>query len=243
MLTKNVVFLAAATFISGSALAETAKPSADAHAQHGHAAPSGDQMVQVRAILKNIVDDNDKFVRMHKQAYFEPFIKKQSPRATVVTCADSRVHSQALDATPDGDLFFVRNIGNQLATTEGSIEYGVEHLNTPVLLFIGHVSCGAIQAATGDYAMLSAPIKRELDTLKIKKGGDLLENVRLNVNNQVSDALRKFASRVDAKQLVVVGAVYDFADALHHGYGRLEITNINGETDPAKIKRTGLIKL
>ena len=228
------------TTILLSTSAFAAKPAADAH---GHGAPQGDQTANVRAILKNIVDDNDKFVRMHKQSYFEPFMKKQSPRATVVTCADSRVHSQALDATPDGDLFFVRNIGNQLPTNEGSIEYGVEHLNTPVLLFIGHVSCGAIQAATGDYSTLSAPIKRELDTLQVKKGADVLENVKLNVNNQVSAAMKKFAPRVDAKQLVVVGAVYDFSDALHHGYGKLTITNINGDTDPAKIKALGLVKL
>lgn len=126
---------------------------------------------------------------------------------------------------------------------EGSIECGGEHLNTPVLLFTGHVSCGALQTATGDYASLSAPIKRELNTIKIKKGGDLLENVRLNVNNQVADAVRRFASRVGAKQLAVAGAVYDFSDALHKGCGKLVITNINGETDPAKFKQSGLIKL
>lgn len=241
MLLKHITVLAATALISTAAGAET-KAGSDAHA-HGHVNSTGDQSKQVRAVLKNIVDDNDKFVRMHKQSYFEPFMKNQAPRATVVSCADSRVHSQALHETPDGDLFFVRNIGNQLATTEGSIKYGVEQLNTPVLLFVGHVSCGAIQAATGDYASLSVPIKRELDTIKIKKGGDLLENVRLNVNNQVADAMRKFSPRVGSKQLVVVGAVYDFSDALHHGYGKLVITNINGETDPAKIKQSGLVKL
>lgn len=230
--------IVAAVFVSTSAFAGT--PAADAH---GHGVPLSDPSASARAILKNIVDDNDKFVRMHKQSYFEPFVNKQTPRATVVTCADSRVHSQALDATPDNDLFFVRNIGNQLATNEGSIEYGVEQLNTPVLLFIGHVSCGAIQAATGDYSSLSAPIRRELDTLQVKKGGDVLENVKLNVNNQVSAAIKKFAPRVAAKQLVVVGAVYDFSDGLHHGYGKLTITNINGSTDPAKIKALGLVKL
>lgn len=219
MLSRHIAVLAAIAFISNAAGAD-AKATDGAHT-HGHAAATNDQSKQVRTILKNIVDDNDKFVRMHKQSCFEPFMKKQSPRATVVTCADSRAHSQALDATPDGDLFFVRNIGNQLATTEGSIECGVEHLNTPVLLFIGHVSCGAIQAATGYYASLSAPIKRELDPIKIKKGGDLLENVRLNVNSQAADAMRKFSPRVDAKQLVAVGAVYDFSDALHKGYGKL----------------------
>lgn len=239
MLLKPIAVLAATALISTAAGAET-KAAADAH---GHASSAADQSKQMRVILKNIIDDNDKFVRMHKQSYFEPFMKKQSPRATVVTCVDSRVHSQALDATPDGDLFFVRNIGNQLATTEGSIEYGVEHLNTPVLLFIGHVSCGAIRTATGDYASLSAPIKREVVTIKIKKGGDLLDNVRLNVDNQIADAMRKFSPRINAKQLVVVGAVYDFSDVLHHGYGKLVITNINGETDSPKLKQTGLIKL
>lgn len=138
---------------------------------------------QLQAIVKNLLDDNKQFVSSHGKEYFTPFVSGQHPRATVVTCSDSRVHTHALDKTPDGDLFMVRNIGNQLATAEGSVEYGVHHLHTPLLIFVGHSACGAINAASGDYSTLSAPIKRELDTIHVAKGSENMAGVQANVNN------------------------------------------------------------
>ncbi|MGB2831615.1 MAG: carbonic anhydrase [Methylotenera sp.] len=83
---------------------------------------------QLRGIIKNLIQDNDEFVRTHEPAYFDPFEASQHPRATVVACADARIHTQALDKTPDGDLFMIRNICNKITTAEGSVEYGVRHL-------------------------------------------------------------------------------------------------------------------
>lgn len=208
-----------------------------------HHGASGDQTTQIKAILKNMLEDNASFAKNHSKAYFSKFADKQTPRATVVACSDSRVHSHALDKTPDGDLFFVRNIGNQLSSTEGSIEYGVRHLNTPLLIFIGHANCGAIKAASGDYASIEPTIKKELDTIKIPKGGALVENTKLNVNNQVAAAMQKFAAEIEQKKLAVVGAVYDFANLMDKGYGQLNIININGETDIEKIKHSPLLAL
>lgn len=165
----------------------------------------------------------------------------QHPRATVVTCSDSRVHTHALDKTPDGDLFMVRNIGNQLATAEGSVEYGVHHLHTPLLIFVGHSACGAINAASGDYSTLSSPIKRELDTIHVAKGSENMAGVQANVNNQVAAAVKKFEHEIQAGKLTVMGAVYDFRDDLKQGYGKLVVTNINGESDQAKLKANPLL--
>jgi carbonic anhydrase len=61
----------------------------------------------------------------------------------------------------------VRNIGNQIATAEGSVEYGVRHSHTPLLIIVGHVACGAIKAATGNYSSESDAIKHELNGIKI----------------------------------------------------------------------------
>ena len=153
-----------------------------------------------------------------------------------MACSDSRVQMQAFDASPDNDLFVIRDIGNQLATCEGSVDYGVHHLHTPVLLIIGHVRCGAVQAAMGDYSKEPPSIKRELDTLALKKGGDWLEEVKANVNAQVKAALAKFAGEVKEGKLTIIGAVYDFADDLKQGSGRLVLINVNGSSDPAKVK-------
>ena len=203
----------------------------------------GDERAQVKAIVKNILRDNASFVKGHKSGYFKPFKDGQHPRATVVTCSDSRVHTHALDKTPDGDLFMVRNIGNQLATAEGSVEYGVHHLHTPLLIFVGHSACGAIKAASGDYSQESAAIKHELDTIKIDKGVDNMEGVKTNVTNQVAGALKKFDAEVEEGKLTVIGAVYDFRNDLKQGQGKLVIINLNGETDPAKLKQSELLQV
>jgi carbonic anhydrase len=160
----------------------------------------------------------------------------------VVTCADSRVHSHAFDATPDGDLFMVRNIGNQIATAEGSVEYGVNHLHTPVLLIVGHSACGAIKAAAGDYSGESGPIRNELDTLQVPKGEAGINSVVLNVNNQVKRAMAKFEEKVISGELTIVGAVYDFRDDLKQGQGKLVIVNVNGETDAKKLAQLEIVQ-
>jgi len=72
----------------------------------------------------------------------------QHPFATILTCSDSRVAPELLFDEGLGQLFIVRIAGNRLGTIDlASIEYGVGHLNTPLLLVMGHESCGAVIAA------------------------------------------------------------------------------------------------
>lgn len=221
---KQFVFALAATCLTAPAFA------ADSH-EHAH----GDAAV-AQAYIKEIQADNVSYAGAHKAKYFQDLAKGQQPRATVVTCSDSRVHTNMLDKTPEGDLFMVRNIGNQMATALGSVEYGVNHLNSSLLLIIGHSKCGAIGAASGDYSSLEPAIKKELDTINIGKGVVNIDGVKTNVNNQVSAATKEFADKVKAGHLLVVGAVYDFADDMKQGAGKLNVINVNGETDAAKVK-------
>ncbi len=226
---KTALSLALAIFLGGAPL-----PSALA----------GGETEQLKGIVLNLLQDNDEFVRSHNPEYFKPFSEGQKPRATVVTCSDSRVHTHALDKTPDGDLFMVRNIGNQLRTAEGSVEYGVHHLHTPLLIFVGHSACGAIKAASGDYRRESRPIKRELSTIMIPRGVENMEGVIRNVNNQVAAALKKFSREVRDNKLTVAGAVYDFQDDLGKGQGRLVVINVNGNTNPDQIRPfTGVMEI
>lgn len=209
----------------------------------GEHPPAGAEKAQIKGVLQNLLSDNAAFVKEKSEGHFKAFADKQVPRATVVACSDSRVHTHALDKDPDNDLFVVRNIGNQLATAEGSVEYGVHHLHTPVLMFLGHTACGAVKAALGDIGALSPPIRRELATLEIPKPkadrsaeDAWLDAVHVNVNQQVKKAMEKFASEVRSGSLLVVGAVYDFRNDLKQGHGKLLVTNVNGETDTAKVQ-------
>lgn len=195
---------------------------------------AGDAAV-AQAFIKEIQTDQNAYAAAKGAAFFQELSKGQKPRATVVSCSDSRVHTNMWDKTPEGDLFMIRNIGNQLATAKGSVQYGVNHLGSSLLLIVGHSRCGAIGAASGDYSSLEEPIKKELDTINITKGVASIDGVKTNVNNQVTAALKEWAAQVKNGELLVVGAVYDFADDMKQGAGKLNVININGETDPAKL--------
>lgn len=209
-----------------------------------YAATLGDRQANPAAkdVMRNIAQDNRNFVRTHAPAYFSHFVDGQHPRATVVSCSDSRVHMHALDASPDGDLFVIRNIGNQVATAEGSVEYGVHHLHTPLVLIVGHTACGAIKAAASDYSKESGPIRNELDTIQIPKGEPGMSSIKLNVNNQVKRVMQKWEEEIITGKLTVVGAIYDFRNELKQGQGRLVVVNVNGETDSGKIAAMDIMR-
>ena len=195
--------------------------------------------------LSNTIKKDIEQLKLHDELYmkikglnfFKQLSKGQHPLFTVVTCSDSRIQANVFDEHPEGNDFTIRNIGNQLQTAMGSVEYGVLHLNSQILLIIGHSECGAIDAVLHDYSHLEPAIIKELDTLKISNKTSNMGAVRENVNNQVALALKRFAKKIEQKELVVVGAIYDFSNELHQGAGEFLIININGETDPVQLKK------
>jgi carbonic anhydrase len=103
-----------------------------------------DEMQQIKGAVHHILSENAEFMQNHDPGFFKAFVESQDPKVTVVICSDSRVQMRALKAKPENNLFVIRNIGNQLATAEGSVEYGVHHLHTPVLLIVlSSVTCDA----------------------------------------------------------------------------------------------------
>lgn len=73
---------------------------------------------------------------------------QQRPFAAYLSCSDSRVPPELLFERGLGELFIVRNAGNTLcASSLGSLEFAVSHLEVPLIVVMGHEACGAIQAA------------------------------------------------------------------------------------------------
>ena len=60
----------------------------------------------------------------------------------------------------------IETIGNQMTSSQGSVDYGILHLHTPVLLNMGHTDCGAIKAFMKGYEKENDAVKCELDNLK-----------------------------------------------------------------------------
>ena len=195
-----------------------------------------------RAFLKESFEDNKTYME-HGPKFFSAFADAELPRATVVTCSDSRVQPQAWDETSENDDYTVRNFGNTLNGDEGSIEYGVEHLNTPLLLIIGHTGCGAVKAASGDTSKLSKGMQAQLKGLSIPRATAgknenqvWAEAVVANVHNQVTSALKKYGKRVQSGSLTVVGAVFDFRDDLGQGAGKFVIVDVNGNGEAERME-------
>jgi len=70
---------------------------------------------------------------------FPTFADKQTPRATVLTCADSRVQTTRVRCLPGERRFsWSATSVTRWDNSAGSIEYGIEQLGTPLLLVIGH---------------------------------------------------------------------------------------------------------
>jgi carbonic anhydrase len=217
----------------------------------GHGEAAAAKSMTPTETIKAVIEGNDRFKEHHDSDYFAAYQEGQTPNLTVITCADSRVHTPLFGMDPHNNIFIIRNVGNQIVNSEGSVDYGVHHLPTKVLLVMGHSSCGAVKAAMGDYSGETKGIKRELDTLKPVIATDdgegnfasrWIENVEVNVDYQVNYALNLYHDDVASGRLVVVGGVYDFNDNYGKGRGTLVITNVNGETDPNMIMNNAALK-
>ncbi|MFG2099411.1 carbonic anhydrase [Micromonospora echinaurantiaca] len=72
----------------------------------------------------------------------------QHPFAVIVGCSDSRLAAEIIFDRGLGDLFVVRTAGHTTGPEVlGSVEYAVTVLGTPLVVVLGHDSCGAVQAA------------------------------------------------------------------------------------------------
>ncbi|NES14797.1 MULTISPECIES: carbonic anhydrase [Micromonospora] len=82
----------------------------------------------------------------------------QHPFAVIVGCSDSRLAAEIIFDRGLGDLFVVRTAGHTVGPEVlGSVEYAVTVLGTPLIVVLGHDSCGAVQAARESVRTRTAP--------------------------------------------------------------------------------------
>ncbi|MFO8015761.1 MAG: carbonic anhydrase [Candidatus Woesearchaeota archaeon] len=208
----------------------------------------GFEMMEAKDVLKQIFEGNARHAEKTPDEHYEGLLTGQSPKLTLVYCSDSRVQSNVFDMNTTNYIFGIENIGNQVATAEGSVDYGVLHLKTPVLMVMGHTHCGAVHAALGDYSSEPDSIRKELDSLKEKlTGGFEDEDITLretkyaqqNVDEQVAYAVKKYRKQVDEGGLTVIGAMFDFHNMYSDKKGDMFVVNINGDSDTGKMKGSG----
>ena len=150
----------------------------------------------------------------------------QNPIVAVLSCADSRVAPElAFDQGP-GDVFVVRVAGNFL-NVDGlaSLEFAMAVLNVPLIMVLGHTSCGAIASTIkvvtdglqlpGHLPDLVSNLKPAVDAALKSGDKDVLAaatvaNVRINMQ-KISEAQPLLAPPAKDKKVMVVGGVYDLA--------------------------------
>ncbi|HYW74331.1 MAG TPA: carbonic anhydrase [Pyrinomonadaceae bacterium] len=145
-------------------------------------------------------------------------VGSQHPHAEILSCADSRVPPEILFDQGLGDLFVVRVAGNVATDTEiGSLEYGAEHLHIPLLVVLGHESCGAVTAAVqpgeaeGHIKALVDLIKPAVEKSRGQPGDPVNNAVRANVQlvvQQLRTSTPVLAELVAQGKLKIVGGVY-----------------------------------
>lgn len=160
---------------------------------------------------------------------------EQHPFATILSCADSRVPVERVFDRGVGDLFVVRVAGNVSGESEtGTIEYGVGHLHTPLLVVMGHTACGAVNAAAsgavlhGAVAKLVSRIQPSVEQARaqypeLQPAQITPIAVRLNVMNSIENLLttsEEVRGLVNKGELSIVGAVYDLNSGRVHFLGQ-----------------------
>lgn len=179
-------------------------------------------------------------------AYRRSLSSAQHPFAVVFGCSDSRLAAEIIFDQGLGDAFVVRTAGHVIDTTViGSIEYGVEILGAPLVVVLGHDSCGAVQAAvdalsTGemppgfvraivDRVIPSIITRSSLDSTStdapgLASSGDLLlrEHVT-NTTRTLTAYSQALANAVAEGRLAVVGVEYTLAE------GQAKLVAVQGD--------------
>jgi SulP family sulfate permease len=203
----------------------------------------------VPEMVTQIVLGNNYFTQTHPKEYFESFSYEQKPYITLVTCADSRVPLNALMPDTSNKVFSIQNIGNQILSTEGSVDYGIMHLKTPLLFFLGHSDCGAIKAYLKGFDNEQDSIKHELDFLRptIKEYSENRDTDKIrthviekNLDYQVNIACKKYKDLVQSGQLTVIAGFYDFKGEFGKGMGDIVIVNVNRKKETEELRNLPL---
>jgi carbonic anhydrase len=196
--------------------------------------------MKIKEIISQIVEGNNLFTKSHPSEYYESFRTEQRPYITLVTCSDSRVPLNALMSDTSNKVFSIQNIGNQVLSTEGSVDYGIYHLKTPLLMFLGHSDCGAIKAYLKGYETETYGIKHELDFLRPIINNHIGEYdfdklhthvIEKNLDYQVNIACKKYRDLIHSGELTVIAGFYDFRGEFGKGPGTIVIVNVNKHKD------------
>ncbi len=184
-------------------------------------------------MLNYLKEGNSRFVRnepRHKDFKEErgQLSTSQSPYVTLVTCSDSRTPAEYIFDESLGKFFVIRTAGNVLDKIElGSIEYAVLILETPLLVIMGHTTCGAVKAVLDNQSMGSVNLESIIDKIapsvnKVKErtndynqiwADSIKENIIYQINF-LQDNSKILRDYIKSGKLQVIGAIYNIESGI-----------------------------
>lgn len=160
----------------------------------------------------------------------------QAPFASFFGCADSQLAGELIFDQGLGDLFVIRTAGHVVSTSVlGSLEFSTEVLKVPLIVVLGHGSCGVLRAAirhdrdgTMPVGFLRDSIERVAPSVIAAKMRGLAtdEEVECEHIRQTMRLLlqrsRAISAAVDTGRLGVIGLTY------HWGQGEVQVVRSIG---------------
>lgn len=156
--------------------------------------------------------------------------KGRMPFAAVLSCADAAVPPEIIFHAGLGNLFVVRAAGPVAdRSVLASLEYAVEALRVPLVLVMGHESCGIVRAGLeGDGHTPVGPnfdhlMKQMKPVVDRAAAGDVAARQRAavleNVEEQVNELLQNsttLKAEAESGRVALVGAYYELTSGVVH---------------------------
>ena len=150
----------------------------------------------------------------------------QRPNVVLFGCAESRVAAEIIFDQGLGDMFVVRTAGHVIdSAVLGSIEYAVTVLDVPLIVVLGHDSCGAVQATLDALDKGQVPggfvrdvVERVTPSIMLgrREGLTRVDEFEtrhvIETGSQLLSRSSAIADRVERTQLAIVGLTYRLAD-------------------------------
>lgn len=211
--------VAAGLALAPAAFAKDAKPP-----------PKPQNAISPAAALDRLMKGNARYVegvsRRHDFTHErEALAGGQNPFASILSCADSRIAPEYAFDSARGDLFVCRVAGNFANDdTVASLEYATAVLNSPLILVLGHDSCGAIDATIkslkdnttlpGHLPSLVTALSASVNAAADQPGDKLANAIRQNVKDvsaKLKSATPILSTAAADGKIKIVGGIYRLA--------------------------------
>lgn len=164
-------------------------------------------------------------------------VENQHPFAVIFGCSDSRLAAEIIFDVGLGDVFVVRTAGQVIDDAVlGSLEYSIGVLGVPLIVVLGHDSCGAVSATksaveTGQMPVgfirdlverITPSVLTSLRNDKTEVNDMVVEHVK-QTSHRLVDSSRVISDAIESGRAAVVGLSYSLKE------GRADLVSGIGE--------------